>query len=165
MKAAHVLIIVLALLPLKAAARNETAFVLDGITYIPVPYCELMGHPMEYDGKRIAVRASYMLGFENQVMFSMKCSELTSLAFMPETLKAERVFYKARHQGTYNATFYGMFHKENSIKVTGIQGPHQFDVCYMDNIEVISKSDGDPHLLSEKAQQKLCQGTETPKKP
>jgi hypothetical protein len=156
-------VLFLALVPLKTAIPKDRSFVLDGIAYTPVQYCELMEHPIEHDGKRIAVRAGYMIGFEIQVMLSLKCRELTSLAFMPENLKAERVLHKARHQGTYNATFYGTYHKERLIKVTGIQGPHQLDVHYMENIEVLSKSDEDPDHLSKKVQQKLCQGNEMPK--
>jgi hypothetical protein len=153
----------LALVPLKTAIPKDGSFVLDGIAYIPVPYCELMEHPMEYDGKRIAVRAGHMIGFEEQVMLSLKCRTLTSLAFMPEIIKAERLFHKAHRPGTYNATFYGIFHKERLINEIGIQGPHQFNVQYMENIEAIKKRVEDQDHLSKKVQQKPCQGEEMPK--
>jgi hypothetical protein len=156
-------VLFMALVPLKTAIPKDRSFVLDGISYTPIPYCELMEHPMEYDGNRIVVRAGYMMGFEMQVMLSFKCRGLTFLAFMPETLKAERVLHKAGRQGTYNATFYGTFHKELLVKRSGIQGSHQFDIHYVKNIEVLSKSDEDPDHLSKKVQQKLCQGNEMPK--
>jgi hypothetical protein len=163
MKRLSKLVLFLALVPLKTAIPKDRSFVLDGIDYTPVSYCELMGHPMEYDGKKIAVRAGYMIGFEMQVMLSLKCRELTFLAFMPETLKAERVLHKAGRQGTYNATFYGTFHKELLAKRSGIQGSHQFDIHYLENIEVLSKMDEHPDHLSDKVQRKLCQGNEMPK--
>jgi hypothetical protein len=166
MKAAHVLTLVFALVPLRTAIPKDRAFVLDRKTYTPVPYCELVRNPMEYDGKRIAVRSGYMLGFEEEVMLSLKCRDLTLMAFKPETVKAERVLQKARrHWGTFNATFYGTFHKEILIKMVGIQDSYQFDVQYMANIEAISKKAEYPNALSKKAQKKLCQGTEMPKKP
>jgi hypothetical protein len=116
---------------------------------------------MEYDGKNITIRASYVLGFEEQVMFAMKCPNLMTLAFMPKGFKAERVIRKARRNwGIFNATFYGTFHKERLINVIGIHDLHQFDVYSMENIEVISKKTVDPEKLSKKTQQKLCQGDE-----
>jgi hypothetical protein len=130
--------------------------------YTPVSYCELVGHPMEYDGKRIAVRASYVLGFEVQVMLSLKCPDWTFPAFMPETHKAERVLTEARRPGTSNATFYGVFHKELLIKTSELQGSYQLDVQYMEDVKIISKTIQGLHGLSRKEQQRLCQGDEVP---
>jgi alkyl hydroperoxide reductase subunit AhpF len=157
------LVLFLALVPLKTAIPKDRSFVMDGIAYTPVSYCELMGHPMEYDGKRIAICAGCVVGFEVQVMLSLKCRDLTYLAFMPETAKAERVLQKALRPGTSNATFYGTFHKEMLIKTFGIQGSYQFDVHYIKNIEFISKRVEATDNLSKKVQQKLCQGNEMPK--
>jgi hypothetical protein len=118
---------------------------------------------MEYDGKRIAVRAGYMLGFEEQVMLSLKCRNLMYLAFRPETRKAEHVFRKVLRQGgTFNATFYGTFHKEMLVNINGIHDSYQFDVHYMNNIEIISKQTEDRDALSKQTQQKLCEGDEVP---
>jgi hypothetical protein len=149
------------------SSRNAIAqsYVLDERGYTPVSYCELMRNPMEYDGKRIAVRAGCMLGFEMQVILSVKCRELTSLAFMPEIPKAERIFHKAP-SGTSNATFYGIFHKERLTNMTGMHGPHQLDVYYMENIKFISTNFEDlKAALSKKAQQNLIQGDEMPEAP
>jgi len=119
---------------------------------------------MEWDGKRIAVRASYVLGFEVQVMLSLKCPDWTFPAFMPETPEAERVVTKARHPGTSNGTFYGVFHKEllPLHKRSELQGSYQLDVQYMEDVKIIFKRIQGLHGLSRKEQQKLCQGDEVP---
>jgi len=132
--------------------------------YTPVSYCELVGHPMEYDGKRIAVRATCLLAYEVQVILSLKCRTLTYLLFKAETPKAERVLQKQiqRDGGTFNATFCGTFHKEMLKKTSSVHGSYQLDLQYMENVKNISKKMRWLEDLSKMEQQKLCQGDEVP---
>jgi hypothetical protein len=130
--------------------------------YTPVSYCELVGHPMEYDGKRIAVRATCLLAYEVQVILSLKCRNLTYLSFEAETPKADRVLQKQIHRdgGTFNATFYGTFHKEMLSKTFSVHGSYQFDLQYMEDVKIIAKKMRWVEDLSKMEQQKLCEGDE-----
>jgi hypothetical protein len=143
----------------KAQQRGEA----NMAGYIPVSYCELVRHPKEYDGKNVAVRATYRYGFEWQEMFCMKCRDQgkTWLEFGTETASAvRRALGKApRHQGTLNATFYGTFR--------GTKGPYgdggyvfRFDVESVKAVEIVSKDGWAPERLSASEQQRLCQGDE-----
>jgi hypothetical protein len=137
----------------------------DTASYTPVSYCELIRHPAEYDGKRVAVRATYRYGFEWQELFGLKCRDTgkTWLEFETETAATvRRALSKApQHQGTLNATFYGTFR--------GTKGPYgdggypfRFDVKSVRAVEVVSKDGWAPERLSASEQQKLCQGDEQP---
>jgi len=120
---------------------------------------------MEYDGKRIAVRATCLLAYEVQVILSLKCRNLTYLSFEAETPKAELVLQKQIHRdgGTFNATFCGTFHKEMLSKTFSVHGSYQLDLQYMKNVQIISKKMRWVEHLSGMEQQKLCQGDEVPK--
>ncbi len=135
----------------------------DMAGYTPVSYCELVRHPKEYDGKNVAVLATYRYGFEWQEMFCMKCRDQgkTWLEFETESASAiRRALGKApRHQGTLNATFYGTFR--------GTKGPYgdggyvfRFDVKSVKAVDIVSKDGWAPERLSASEQQKLCQGDE-----
>jgi hypothetical protein len=137
----------------------------DMAGYMPVSYCELIRHPKEYDGKNIAVRATYRYGFEWQEMFCMRCRDdgKTWLEFGTDTpAGVRRALGKApRHQGTLNATFYGTFR--------GSKGPYgdggyafRFDVKAVKGVETVSKDGWAPERLSASEQQKLCQGEQKP---
>jgi hypothetical protein len=146
-----------------ATAKAQQHGEADMAGYTPVSYCELVRHPKEYDGKNVAVRASYRYGFEWQEMFCIKCRDQgkTWLEFEAETASAvRRALGKApRHQGTLNATFYGTFR--------GAKGPYgdggyvfRFDVKSVKAVEIVSKDGWAPERLSASEQQKLCLGDE-----
>jgi hypothetical protein len=135
----------------------------DMAGYTPVSYCELVRYPKEYDGKIVAVRATYRYGFEWQELLCIKCRDQrkTWLEFEAEPASGvRRALGKApRHQGTLNATFYGTFR--------GTKGPYgdggyvfRFDVKFIKGVEIVSKDGWAPEHLSASEQQKLCQGDE-----
>jgi hypothetical protein len=138
--------------------------------YIPVQYCELVQHWNEYDGKNVAIRASYRYGFEWREIFGMKCLEqITWAEFEPESDSAEKSIDRAmrkipRQQGTINATFYGTFKGTKGHRYGHLGGyAFGFDVKFIEDVEVVSKDDLIPPKLSVKEQNKLCQGNEQPK--
>jgi hypothetical protein len=129
--------------------------------YLPVSYCELVQKPMDYDGKKVAVRASYRYGFEWQEMFCMRCraARKTWLEFEAGAAAGVRhALAKAPHdQGTLNATFYGIFR--------GVRGPYgdggydfKFDLTSATAVEVVSRQGWVPERLTHNEQKKLCQG-------
>jgi hypothetical protein len=131
--------------------------------YSPVSYCELIRHPKDYDGKKVAVRATYRYGFEWQELFGVKCRDQgrTWLEFGADSASAtRRALAKApNHQGTLNATFYGTFQASKGPFGDGGYA-FKFDVQSVKAVEVISKDGWAPERLSTSEQQRLCQGDE-----
>jgi hypothetical protein len=129
-------------------------------TYVSVSYCDLVRRPYEYDGKGVAVWATYRYGFEWQELFCVKCrgDRKTWLEFVEMPPDVHRALSLApRHEGTLNATFQGTFR--------GTGGPFGdggyafgFDVRSVRGIEVVSRKGWAPQRLSTAEQGKLCQG-------
>jgi len=103
----------------KAQSRGDG----DVSTYTPVSYCELIRHAVQYDGRRVAVRASYRYGFEWQEMFCMKCRDhgKTWLEFESDTSSSvRRALRKARPgraRSTPHSTEYFGQNRVRSVKV------------------------------------------------
>lgn len=141
---------------------------VDLSTYVSVPYCHLVKDSKEFNSKKVVVRASYRYGEEWQEMFALKCRDKNIwVEFEPETEDAEKAINRAvrgvpRHQGTVNATFYGIFHEKIS-QYAGGRYDYELKVRFVEGVEVISKEGWVPEKLSGKAQLKLCQGNELPK--
>jgi len=128
--------------------------------YTQVAYCDLIRNPDQYDGKDVAVSASYRYGFEWQEIFCMKCRDQakTWLEFDRENIPAlRRTLRKApSHEGLINAIFYGTFQ--------GKRGPYgdggysyRFDVKFLKDVKSVYRDGRSPTLLPSNAQKQICQ--------
>jgi hypothetical protein len=155
-----ILLTLLSAAPVAAQARasHDTAKA-DLAGYMEVSYCDLIRNPEAYDGKRVAVQATYRYGFEWQELFCLKCRwARTWLEFPAEPDRPIKFHNAPRYQGTINATFYGKFcGRKGAYGDGGYQ--YQFDVDFARDEKVVSKSGADPSALSPVEQRRVCQGT------
>ncbi len=124
-----------------------------------VAYCDLVTNPDRYDGKEVAIRATYRYGFEWQELFCLECRKLgrTWLEFDDNLTRQSRTELKKwpKDQGTVNAVFTGTFSKG-----TYGDGGYRFQlrVKVISGSKVISKSGRDPERLSPAARKRVCSG-------
>jgi len=130
------------------------------VGYTQVKYCDLVSHPNKYDGKQVAVSASYRYGFEWQELFCLKCGGdgKTWLEFNEKTLdNTSRSLRKApRNQGIINAVFYGTFGGTKGPYGDGSY-PYRFDVNFVRDVKVVSRDGWHPNSLNPDVQKQLCQ--------
>lgn len=146
--------------PVRAVVNSENQNGSKMTGYPQVSYCDLISHPQEYDGKQVAVRASYRYGFEFQEMFCLKCrgQGKTWLEFGFEAApNVRRALRKAPNDhGTVNAVFYGTFR--------GRRGPYgdggyayKLDLEFLKDVKVVYREGMAPDLLPSNVQKQLCQ--------
>ena len=126
--------------------------------YVAVSYCDLMRNPRDFHGKRVAVAATYRYGFEWQELFCLACrSDRTWLEFPREPVQPIKFQKAPREQGTINATFYGTFvGQRGSYGDGGFQ--YRFDLDFIRNDRLVSKSGSDPNALPPEVRARVCQG-------
>lgn len=121
-----------------------------------VGYCDLMRDPGAYDGKQIAVQATYRYGFEIQELFCLKCRGQAKTWLEFEEGASIKFRRAPRHNGLINATFYGIFlGKRGAYGDGGYR--YQFNVHAVRNQKVISGDGRDPTLLPLDVKKRLCQ--------
>jgi hypothetical protein len=153
--------IVLLFMWIISALAKDKGFVLNGVPYEPVAFCNLISHPTDYDGKRVAIRASYALGFEQQQIFCAKCEDKGYVWL--ELSMEESVQKASRKSGIYSATLYGTFYK--SAARFCHECPFRFAVNHVEDWALIYRGSGHETMarLPEKARRKVCQGDEMPR--
>ena len=153
MKTFHLIMVAVPLLESVWAANAQQ---IGGpvATDAPVSYCELIRHAKQYDGKDVSVRAAYRYGSESQEMFATKCRDQgkTWLEF-----KAGTLGNAARHQGTFNATFYGTFHATKGRHDDGGYD-FRFDAKSVKAVKIVSTNGSAPELLPARERKRLLRG-------
>jgi hypothetical protein len=132
--------------------------------YIPVSLCDLQSNPDKYNGKKIAVRTSYMYNWEWVILFGSECSNnhMVCPVFNHEYPYNKKIFEgKEQTSGMHTATMYGLFLSTGprlcpqctTLKVMDIK----------DHI-LVHPRDGFEKLerLSKKEQKLVCKGDEMP---
>lgn len=133
-----------------------------------VDYCDLIRHASDYDGKAVAVKATYRYGFEWQELYCVGCAAPSKiwLDFSPDSaFESRRPFARApRHQGTLNGTFYGSF--ESTGGPFGDGGyKYRLRLQKVANVRVVSKSGGVASSLPASERAKVCGGGNQPPPP
>lgn len=127
--------------------------------YLPVAYCDLIERPAEFDGKRIAVFASYRYGYEWQEIYLLTCREggKTWLEFPSEPPKEMKRAFRMtpKSQGTLNGTFAGVFHSKPGAFG---DGGYKFQLALetVTDVRVVSSSGGAPETLKEAERKRLA---------
>ena len=135
----------------------------QGIEYMIAQYCDLIHNPKKFDGKNVAVRATYRYGHEWRELVGMKCSDKgrTWVEFISENDETIRsALRKApRDQGTLNASFYGKIYS-SYVSYGDDDYSFKFEIESIKDVKIVSKNGWEPSRLSNKEQKKLCQGDE-----
>lgn len=125
-----------------------------------VEYCDLVKNPEKYDGKEVAVRATYRYGFEWQEMFCLDCRDMgkTWLEIDEDniTKKSKKILKKfPKDDGTINALFTGTF---DSSKGSYGDGGYRFRFVLKEisQAKLLTKSGGDPKQLPDDTRKKVC---------
>jgi hypothetical protein len=111
---------------------------------LEVTYCQLVGNPSAYLGKRIVVRAIYGYGFEVKVLKSPTCcpgiEPQLGVAFDPEMDgHSQRLFLKLdKGMGTALAVFVGKLGKVSNVS-SQLPSGDRFELS-VDRIEKVEKS-------------------------
>ncbi len=129
-------------------------------SYAQVSYCDLLQHPKEYDGKQVAMRASYRYFFEVSEMFCLKCRDKgkTWLEYSFDNAKTVNRALRNTpdHQGIINAVFYGTFRgTEGGYGDGGYL--YKFDLEFVKDVKVVYRDGRDPELLPANVKKKVCQ--------
>lgn len=133
---------------------------------VRVELCEVLRNSEFYEGKQIAVRATFRLGRKERQLFCMACIDegrvwmreiLPSGGEIAPGLKKFNDLIQENYKGiTLNGTFTGTFRGPG---VYGLLGAftYQIDVQEVREIEVIYSAGPDPQDLPKEIQKKACQ--------
>lgn len=124
-----------------------------------VEYCVLVKNPEKYDGKEVAVRATYRYGFEWQEIFCLDCRDVgkTWLEIDNEniTKKSKKILKELpKNDGTVNAVFTGIF---QSSKGPFGDGGYRFRFVLkeINQATIVTKSGADPEQLPDALRNKV----------
>lgn len=126
---------------------------------LPVAYCDLVRDPRAYDGKLVAVQATYRYGEEWQELLCMECRDVgkTWLEFDSDSITRSKSELRKlpKNHGLVNGQFIGTFHSSGGRFGDGGYA-FKFVVKEVKNITIVARSGWELDLLSESVSSRVC---------